>query len=586
MCRRHTIPREVLVSFILLALFCLSPNLAWLAVATADARPVVEGLLPAILGLALLVFLSTRVWPAMLILALLAPVSLAEVWYVIQFGKPTDAALFGVLLESNSAELLGFISGLWGYFLLATLLPLLVAVAVIRHLRDGLARWPARPRWLILGGSLSGLLLLNAEWLVPNLTASDVSAIEDPSCNNIFSQESLQERLTSYSSSWPTGLPVRVLSVLEDRNTLSQARSKLESFRFDAALKPGGARMDNEIIVLVIGESSRPDRWQIFGYNRETTPRLSSYRNLVVFRDVLSPWAWTRMSVPLIITRKPARERAPFFPEKSLVAAFGEAGFHTAWLSNHNFLGMHESPTSVYAQDANEVAFLNPASYKDNGTYDDVLIPKLARQLQSGNKKQFIVLHTMGSHFNYNHRYPVAFERFTPSRPQSGPLSLHDQSQSELASNAYDNSILFTDHVLGEVISLLSGAGRPAALLYVADHGENLFADGCGLSGHGQETERDFRIPMVLWWSDDFAKKRPEKIKHAHQNAVKPVSTEVVFQSLLDLADISFPDEDLSRSVFSERFDTRPRWVYASGGVYFDSATVDHGCNLAATARP
>lgn len=569
-----------IASCLFLVLVALSPNLAWLIVAAVDSRPLIEGLLPAILGLSLLVFASPWIWHATLILALLALPALAETWYVISFGKPTDSSLFGVLSESNSAELFGFVSGLWGYFLVAIFLIIIIAAPVTRLLHRVHARWPTRSRWLIVSGSLIGLFLVNSILWLPDPSQAQISGIEDVSSDKNFLQFSLQEHLSAYSSSWPTGLPVRVLSFLKDRNRLSQARSEIDGFRFDAEIRPNHANDSKKIILLVIGESSRPDRWQLFGYNRETTPQLSMTKNIIIFPDAISPWAWTRMSVPLIITRKPATDKSTFFPEKSFISAFNEAGFETDWFSNHNFLGMHESPTSVYAQDADSVTFLNPASYKDSGSYDDVLIPELARVIQAGKTRKLIVLHMLGSHFNYAHRYPENFNRFTPSHPETGELSLHDKLQVEMLSNAYDNSILFTDYVLSEIIRLLAHTDQPSALIYVADHGENLFSDQCDLSGHGLETAFDFRVPMFFWWSESFGMQHPEVISQARINSQKPVSTEAIFHSIIDLAGISFTDEDLSRSVFSEHYFSRPRWVYASGGINFETAAVNQACKL------
>ena len=198
--------------------------------------------------------------------------------------------------------------------------------------------------------------------------------------------------------------------------------------------------------MLVIGESARADRWAINGYARPTSPHLSSTPNLVSFHDVVSIATATRVSVPIILTRKPADFAESFaFPERSVVSLFKEAGFHTVWLSNQALVGQYDTPISVYAKEADVPAFLNPSSYDVQTPFDEVLLGPLKSALTSEHAAVFVVVHMLGSHFNYRHRYPEAFDQFHPSPTPHDPVSLHDPRWKEALNNAYDNSILYTD---------------------------------------------------------------------------------------------------------------------------------------------
>jgi glucan phosphoethanolaminetransferase (alkaline phosphatase superfamily) len=561
--------------FGLLILLVLSPNLMWLSAETESTTPLHNGLLPAVLGIGLLVSTTSRAWVGACLLAVFAILAPIETWYIAHFGMPSSAYLLSIIIESDTAETTAYLQGLWGYLLAVTLLPLAIIILAIRYLYLSGARWNSRYRALIFSSSLVGIILLNLQVILPENHDFDFNQDQ----YDIILSDSPEQWLSNYAGSWPTGLPVRIIGLITQKNALQTINSYLKDFSFGAQLR-ADANQNSETIVLVIGESSRPDHWQIFGYDRETTPKLATLSNLILFHDVVTPWAWTRMAVPIIITRKPASEHAPFFAEHSVVSAFKEAGFQTAWLSNQSALGAHESSISLYAQEADTVNFYNPASYKDNGTHDDVLIPALQRVLNSNASRKFIVLHTLGSHFNYTHRYPESFDQFLPSRPVNGSLSLHDRSYKKMLNNAYDNSVLFTDYLLNEIIQTLKARNQSAALLYVSDHGENIFDDECNLSGHGHETEHDFRVPMLFWYSDAFAKRHTNKILLAQKNANLPLNTETVFHSLLHLADITLPDEDLSRSLFSKRFVVRPRWIHAGGGIDFNNAKKGDLCKL------
>ncbi len=292
-----------------------------------------------------------------------------------------------------------------------------------------------------------------------------------------------------------------------------------------------------QVFVLVIGETLRPDRLQLNGYNRATTPRLAGTKNVISFTDMVSPWAWTRMSVPVILSRKNATDQRYFPTETSLVAAFKEAGFSTTWLSTQSPLGVHDSSIALHASEAEQVQYLNPVGYKKEGFYDDILLPAFERVLQQNEAKQLIVLHTLGSHFSYADRYPDAFDLFTPSGKVE-LISMHDQKSKTLLNNAYDNSVAYTDFFLFNLIKQLEQTQSISSLFYVSDHGENIFDGQCGKSGHGHNTERDYRVASILWTSDTYNLQYPQKKALAEQRREQPLMTSSVFHSLLDLADI------------------------------------------------
>jgi heptose-I-phosphate ethanolaminephosphotransferase len=302
-----------------------------------------------------------------------------------------------------------------------------------------------------------------------------------------------------------------------------------------------------EVFVLVVGESARRDHWGLYGYFRNTTPRLAAESNLVLFSNAVTQAALTQISVPLLITRSTIDRMDQ--RESSVVALFEEIGFTTHWFSTQQ-RDQYTGAINRYSSEARDVRFLDRQ-------YDLVLLDLLRRAAPSTelNGKHFFLLHTQGSHGVFEDRCPPDQRLF----PVGSNLAEHDR-----LINSYDNSIAYTDYVLSELIALLKQRAGTAALLYVADHGENLKDDDRGLLGHFYNNEYDLPIPMMLWYSDRFAERFPEKVAALKRNAARPVSTSTVFHTLADLADVVLDDPRMSTSsLASPHYELGPRRVYS-----------------------
>jgi heptose-I-phosphate ethanolaminephosphotransferase len=318
-----------------------------------------------------------------------------------------------------------------------------------------------------------------------------------------------------------------------------------KNFRFHAIRHD--APKGPEIYVLVVGESSRPLNWQLYGYPRATNPELSGLSNLVVFQDVITQAAVTRRSVPLILTRGTIQDEERTARERSIVSAFEEAGFETFWISTQErdpFTGA----INRYPREADVTRFYERR-------YDGIVVDAMRELLaehQRTHQKLFFVIHTLGSHFNMKSRFPKAFARFPTEDPQ-----LTDRQR---LVNAYDDTVLYTDHVLGGLVDLLSKQEGIKGLVYVSDHGENLEDDARDIYGHYQNNEYDLPIPMLFWYSDELARAFPGKVAAARANADRPLNTRVVFPSLADLANIDVPDT-APLSVFAKPLEPYERFV-------------------------
>ena len=384
--------------------------------------------------------------------------------------------------------------------------------------------------------------------------------------------------LGTLAQSWPFGLAARGIDFYRERVYLAELNRRSAAFRFGAFQAPG--EDGPQIVVMVLGESSRFDRWSLNGYERETNPLLAREPNLVMLRDVITPVSATRLSVPVIISRKPAMQSLKDgFSEKSFLSAFKEAGFKTFWLSNQVSFGKFDTPVSVFAHEADEVEFLNLGGLGDSASHDAQLLGPLQRAVHDPAQKILIVLHTLGSHWNYAHRYPKEFDRWQPSL---FGVEQPDYTNSRLKpqiNNSYDSAILYTDWFLANVIGVLKDSGLTASLLYVADHGQTLYDKSCKIAFHGHNTQFEFHVPAFAWYSDGYRERFPGKVDQLQQHRNAKLSTENMFHTLLDMADVRLPDENLERSFVSSRFKRHTRYVDSYGWTDYDDATIKGDCH-------
>ncbi len=348
------------------------------------------------------------------------------------------------------------------------------------------------------------------------------------------------ERMEALRQAYPTGVPLVIAAYLKERRELRNAAATLEHFKFGARRSQVGT-WPRRVHVLVIGETGRADHWGMNGYSRDTTPRLSKRMDLISFRRFYSKATFTRLSVPVILSRKPPDSQEAVFHERSILAAAREAGYRTVWLSSQAPMGFHDSPVTALAKDAEEVRFVSPVDYRHAGVVDEDLFPYVEQILSASNRDLFLVIHTMGSHFRYRDRYRAGDAVFLPDRPDSGSEQLYNPAHKEYLVNGYDNSILATDRFLDGLIVRLEKLNAASWIFYVADHGEALFDDCRGESGHGQSSPATHHVAALWWGAPAYVERRRQAVELLKSNGNSLLSTAMVFDTLAHMADIQVP---------------------------------------------
>lgn len=369
-------------------------------------------------------------------------------YYISIYHTHINEQILSIILETDYQEAIDFI----GYKIFIYLFFLLIwCLGCIhffyKHYKSPLI-WNHRSRlWVLVAGTLYFTLTYIVNL---NLETQAERIISAPQKNDFLAEEE-NIYLKDLKKTYPLGLVISISDLIKEQKKIVFAFSKNKDFKFNATQNLNTT--EKQIYILVIGETSRRYNWQLNGYPRKNNPLLNQQKNLVNLDNMLSISNATRSSIPMILTRKSADQVYNYnFPEKSIISAFKEANFQTYWVSTQQKFGNFDTSTSVYAKEADQVIFLNKANYTDAGDYDDIIIPIFKKIINQKEDKKFIVIHTLGSHYNYKHRYPDKFNIYTPSLNNLDKYSLQNKEYKQYLVNSYDNSILFTDYVLNELI--------------------------------------------------------------------------------------------------------------------------------------
>ena len=312
-----------------------------------------------------------------------------------------------------------------------------------------------------------------------------------------------------------------------------------------------------ETIVFVIGESSRPQNWSLYGYNKETTPNLGKQAGLFKFNQICTTAPYTSFAVPSMLSLEPISDWDAIASTKSLVGIYRAAGYMTYWLSVQEV----DSFGGIIPQIAAEAQY---RQYFER-SYDGALISEYEKILnKSDTQKKAIFIHVKGSHFEYSRRYPESFVKFKPSTN-----SFKDKITAE-----YDNSILYTDWLLGTLIDQLKSSKKPSVLFYSSDHGENMMDDSRGLLGHGIGNKHDLPVSAFIWASDNVSSQQSLKLLKLKERESQKISISSLSHTLLNITGVFTNRYKSSDDLLSDDF-VLSKCPYLLGAGYVPSFDFD-----------
>ena len=373
------------------------------------------------------------------------------------------------------------------------------------------------------------------------------------------------------------------------------------------------AKNNIQNIVLVIGESTQRDKLHLYGYPLPTTPNLDSIKqhspkNLLVFSDIISAHGQTHESLSLSLTlanqdntqgiqtiipkHKPKATKSseiqkPWYEYINVIDAFKLGGYHTIAISNQEPVSLFGNAAATILKRADEAHFVNVNDKMSTTKFDEAILDIFDEELGVGkeqvdlqgdfdngdskslsssenppqepkntadskdSKPTFYALHLMGNHAKYYNRYPSSFARFS----QEDMLCRADSVENLAATSAeenmhYDNSVLYGDFVLSEIIERFENTD--SLVLYFSDHGEEIY-DWRNFIGHSDSKMSRFmvEIPFIIYVSDEFIAKHTELYKRLQKAQNQRYMNDDLIHTLLDIAGIDMQGFESKRSLMS-----------------------------------
>jgi lipid A ethanolaminephosphotransferase len=397
-------------------------------------------------------------------------------YFINTYNVLLDKTMIGNVFDTDRQEVFGFFHPrLIAYLLFLGVLP---AVVVIKTAIVG----SSRPKRLLL--------------LVATAVLGCVMVYASSSTWLWFDKEA--KRLGGLMLPW--SYIANTVRYFEDRAYANRKQAPLPPLHFIPSVNP--AR--KTIVVLVIGESARASNFALYGYKRATNPELANMA-LTVLPDARACATYTTAAVRCMLSYMGSDTPAQVSQE-TLPSYLQREGVEVIWRSNN--WGEPPLKISLY-QRLDDIRKACTGDDCKDLNYDQALLHGLKGMLsRSSSRRIFVVLHMTGSHGpTYSRKYPSEFGRF---QPVCESVDLSQCSQQSLV-NAYDNTIVYTDHVLAETIKLLQSVPDSAStMIYMSDHGESLGEHGFYLHGAPNSIAPEVQrvVPFLIWMSPAFSESR------------------------------------------------------------------------------
>ena len=285
-------------------------------------------------------------------------------------------------------------------------------------------------------------------------------------------------------------------------------------------------------VVLIIGESFARCHSSLYGYDKDTNPRLSAHRDsslLFTFDSIDSPAPTTAESIRLMLsTYSQADEKSDngkeWFKFTTIIELMQDCGYDSYWFGNQARGSKKNGATRVFAEACQKRKYLqHEGADRYNVTTDMVLVDSSYQYVNEAKPEghHFVIYHMMGSHFDFAMRYPKEYAKFTEKDYASQP----EQHRSTLAS--YDNSILYNDEVVSQIIQMYRD--KDAVIIYVPDHGQVMYRNPKkpDYFSHGNKKNPlnyslGVEIPFIIFASPSYQERHPAIMQRIRIRQDKP----------------------------------------------------------------
>ena len=305
------------------------------------------------------------------------------------------------------------------------------------------------------------------------------------------------------------------------------------------------------VYVLIIGESETRDHMGVYGYPRDNTPfetEAAENKDYTFFTHAYSSYTQTVQSLTYALTQKNQYNKIPLVDAYSIIDMARAAGFRTTWISNQSRFGIWDTPIGAIGSACDDQHWMN--DYIGTGVqtkdYDSILVPQL-QKVDPNNRRQLIVIHLMGSHVSYWDRYPHAgFYKYPLDQSKT-------RSKDQVMIDEYDNSVLYTDHVLSEIMNVAINHLHADEVMYFSDHGELVTQN----PGHNAD-QFEFQmvhIPFWIYTSPEYQKKHPAEFAAMKRRKNWLFTNDMAYDTLMGSMGLTSVKYDPTCDFFSRKYD-------------------------------
>lgn len=318
------------------------------------------------------------------------------------------------------------------------------------------------------------------------------------------------------------------------------------------------------LIVFILGESHNRNHNIAYGYQLPTTPtEMDEIKagNLCVFTDIVTPYKYTHEVMQAMFST--ASSDSTFLTSPLFPALFKNAGYKVCYYDNQ-FTPAGITAGLDYLMDPE----LSKANFSSRNSeifqYDGSLVDKYLPTALSSSAPTLVIFHFGGEHLPARTRYPREEGVFTAGN-YSARKDLTDKQRRDIAD--YDNAIRYTDSQLRRIYD--SVRNRDAIVIYTSDHGEEVydfrlqygrtFADVDSCQAHSI-----FEVPLEIWMSPEFRKKRPELTNKITEAAGRPGFNTHLAHTLLEIGNIKSPFFNPKLSIINSGYEVpKPRILWS-----------------------
>ncbi|MBR2214890.1 MAG: phosphoethanolamine transferase [Selenomonadaceae bacterium] len=439
--------------------------------------------------------------------ALVSPPILLCWGYYCSEGAWLNVEAVMALLQTNATEAWGYVTDRTGGAAIVMIMAYLALIWLSVWAAKGLAL--KKSRWYYLGAAL--FLVLNVVLLLRT---------QDNFLTSIYAETKTYQA---------------------DYDEFAKVQAARQAHVADLPIISTG---DPGLYVLVIGESQNRTRMSAYGYHEPTTPWLESRKNdphLIMFNNAYSCHVQTVPALTYALTSQNQYNEVALEDAVTLIEAANAAGFKTVWLSNQVRYGSWGTPISVIADEAGSQDFINShvGNTLDTDYYDGELLNRLP-DIQPTDKA-LLVIHLMGNHISYHSRYPAEFERFFDGTQNS----------------EYDNSMLYNDHVMEELVKKLMARPNFQGLIYFADHSE---AVNYGMAHDPATFVFDMAyIPFYMIFSDAYMAAHATQIQQLKERRDAVFTNDLIYNVMLSIMGVRVREgEEVQNDLCSPDYDANP----------------------------